>query len=757
MPKQFKQLMAERTEPNIELETLRQQIRSVVSTLPDVVWSVEVPSRHVCFVSPAVAATFGHTPDEIYAMNLVWGDLIHPDDKARVLAEWDEAAQGGIFESDYRALTPSGEIRWIHSRGHTAADASGKVVRMDGISRDITERRDQERKIAQLSRLHAVLSKINSTIVRVRDRHDLLHETCRIAVEQGGFGMVWIGMVDYDKGLVRAVAHHGFEMEAPDEYVVSLDADGVAPSNLVSRTVAEKKPFFVNDIAVNPPKNCFRELALRHGYRSGIALPLVVEDVCVGVMLMYAKEPDFFNGNELGLMNELAGDISFALEHIAKDEQLTYLTHYDPLTGLPNRALFQERIMLLLDAARKNNTRVAVLIGDIRRFRLINETFGRQVGDRLLHDVAQRIKAVWPEVESLARVSADCFAGALVDVRDPENLPYLIGKSVTAIHKELFLIDGKEVRIAPALGVAIFPDDGEDADTLFRNAEAAVKKAKAMAERFFFYRPEINARVAQTLLLEQKLRKAIEQEQFLLHYQPKIHAMNGSIAGFEALLRWQNPDSGLVPPGEFIPILENTGLILEVGPWAIRKALTDGKNWRLPDGTAPRIAVNVSPIQLQQRDFVKLVQRAVEELGGKGCGLDLEITESLIMNDIEENMKKLAAIGEMGVKIAIDDFGTGYSSLGYLAKLPVHALKIDRSFVDTMTTSSHSLTIVSTIISLAHAIGLKVIAEGVETKEQAKFLQLLKCDELQGYLYSVPIPSDAVAGFLSKPALSLVA
>ncbi|TBR06815.1 MAG: EAL domain-containing protein [Rugosibacter sp.] len=754
MPKQFKQLMAEHTEPNIELETLRQQIRSVVSTLPDVVWSVEVPSRHVCFVSPAAATTFGRTPNEIYAMGFVWGDLIHPDDKARVLAEWDEAAQGGIFESDYRALTLSGEIRWIHSRGHTATDASGKVVRMDGISRDITERRDQERKIAHLSRLHAVLSKINSTIVRVRDRHDLLHDACRIAVEQGGFGMVWIGMVDYDRGLVRAVAHHGFEMEAPDEYVVSLDAHGASPSNLIALTVAEKKPFFVNDIAVNPPKNPFRELALRHEYRSGITLPLVVKDVCVGVMLMYAKEPDFFNENELGLMNELAGDISFALEHIAKDEQLTYLTHYDPLTGLPNRALFQERITLLLDAARKSNMRVAVLVGDIRRFRLINETFGRQVGDRLLHDVAQRIKAVWPEVESLARVSADCFAGALVDVCDPENLPYLIDKSVTAIHKELFLIDGKEVRITPALGVAIFPDDGEDVDTLFRNAEAAVKKAKATAERFFFYRPEINARVAQTLLLEQKLRKAIEQEQFLLHYQPKIHAINGSIAGFEALLRWQSPDSGLVPPGEFIPILENTGLILEVGPWAIRKALTDGKNWRLPDGTALRIAVNVSPIQLQQRDFVKLVQRAVEELGGKGCGLDLEITESLIMDDIEENMKKLAAIGEMGVKIAIDDFGTGYSSLGYLAKLPVHALKIDRSFVDTMTTSSHSMTIVSTIISLAHAIGLKVIAEGVETREQAKFLQLLKCDELQGYLYSVPIPSDAVEEFLSKPALS---
>jgi EAL domain-containing protein (putative c-di-GMP-specific phosphodiesterase class I) len=300
----------------------------------------------------------------------------------------------------------------------------------------------------------------------------------------------------------------------------------------------------------------------------------------------------------------------------------------------------------------------------------------------------------------------------------------------------------------PALGVAVFPEDGNDADTLYKNAEAAQKKAKSTAERLLFYRPEINAQVAETLLLENKLRKAIEQDQFVLHYQPKIHAGKGGIAGFEALIRWQDPESGLVPPGRFIPLLENTHMILEVGPWAIRKALTDAQDWYLPDGTRPRIAVNVSPIELQQRDFVKDVEHAMGDLAARGCELDLEITENLIMNDIDENMKKLAAIGEMGVKIAIDDFGTGYSSLEYLAKLPVHALKIDRSFINTMTTNSHSMTIVSTIISLAHAIGLTVIAEGVEDEEQARFLRLLRCDELQGYLYSFPMPPKAVESFL---------
>lgn len=254
MAKQIKQLMTERSESNVELETLRQHIRSIVSTLPDVVWSVIVPSREICYVSDAVATVFGRTADEIYANTIGWGDFIHPDDRLRVLDAWDRAAQGGIFEAEYRTLTKSGETRWIHSRGHTATDSDGKVVRMDGISRDITKWREQERKIGQLSRLHAVLSKINSTIVRVRNREDLFQEACRLAVEQGGFGMVWIGLIDRAKETVRAVAGHGFDMDKLDEDFVSLNVKDTSPSGLVSQAIEEKKPVYVNDIALAPPK-----------------------------------------------------------------------------------------------------------------------------------------------------------------------------------------------------------------------------------------------------------------------------------------------------------------------------------------------------------------------------------------------------------------------------------------------------------------------------------------------------------------------
>jgi EAL domain-containing protein (putative c-di-GMP-specific phosphodiesterase class I) len=285
-------------------------------------------------------------------------------------------------------------------------------------------------------------------------------------------------------------------------------------------------------------------------------------------------------------------------------------------------------------------------------------------------------------------------------------------------------------------------------DTLFRNAEAALKRAKASGERYLFYRPDMNARVAETLLLENKLRQALDREQFVLHYQPKVDLAKGTISGLEALIRWNDPETGLVPPLKFIPLLEETGMILEAGRWAMQKAVADYREWHTQGLQPPRIAVNVSPIQLRQKDFVEVVRDVIGGAAAGPHGLDLEITESLIMEDIEGNIEKLRAVRDMGVNVAIDDFGTGYSSLRYLAKLPVNALKIDRSFIITMTGSADSMTIVSTIISLAHALNLKVIAEGVDAEEQRKLLRLLKCDEMQGYLFSRPVPKDDVLALL---------
>jgi len=402
-----------------------------------------------------------------------------------------------------------------------------------------------------------------------------------------------------------------------------------------------------------------------------------------------------------------------------------------------------------LDLAREKKTKVALLLGNVNRFRFINESLGRHAGDALLREFAARAKKVWPDPENVARISADSFGGIVADVNDETEIAHLAAQLLTDALKLPFRIGDKDLAIAMAAGIAMFPTDGSDADALFRNAEAALKRAKTSGEPYLFYRPEMNARVAETLQLENKLRRALDREEFVLHYQPKVDLATGKVCGLEALIRWNDPESGLVPPVKFIPLLEETGMILEAGRWAMRKAVADYRGWCARGLQPPRIAVNVSPVQLRQKDFVEVVREAIVGAKAEAHGLDLEITESLIMEDIDGNIEKLRAVRDMGVNIAIDDFGTGYSSLRYLAKLPVNAVKIDRSFIITMASDSDSMTIVSTIISLAHSLNLKVIAEGVDAEDQRKLLTLLRCDEMQGYLFSRPVPASDLEALLA--------
>jgi len=294
----------------------------------------------------------------------------------------------------------------------------------------------------------------------------------------------------------------------------------------------------------------------------------------------------------------------------------------------------------------------------------------------------------------------------------------------------------------------VFAADGADADTLFKNAEAALEKARESGEGYLFYAAEMNARVAHALMLESRLRKAVEARQFVLHYQPKIAFSSGAVCGLEALIRWQPPDGTLVQPGTFIPVLEETGLILEVGKWVIARALSDQIEWSARGCEVPPIAVNVSSKQLERADFVDAVVGAIQEAGSDPRALELEITESLLMRDVQTSIRKLSVLRDTGIRIAMDDFGTGYSSLSYLARLPIGSLKIDRSFVNAMISGEQDVAIISTIIALAHSLRLKVAAEGVETAQQAQLLASLMCDEAQGYLYSKPLPAPEIESLL---------
>jgi len=478
---------------------------------------------------------------------------------------------------------------------------------------------------------------------------------------------------------------------------------------------------------------------------------LLTDDRVAGTLCLLAREAGFFNEEELKLLTALADDISFALEAIARREKLDYLSYYDVLTDLPNRTLFIDRARQQMRSRGGEPLMLALVLANLERFRNINETFGRQGGDELLRAVASRLEHAFRGKDYLARIGADAFGVVIRGVRDVSAVAHIVEEQLLGSFREPFGLHGTELRVAVRAGIAMYPADGGDADTLFQNAEAALKKARESGERCLFYAAEMNARAAQALSLETRLRKAVQEQQFVLHYQPKIDLATDEISGLEALIRWADPETGLVPPMQFIPLLEETGLILEVGRWAIRRALSQRREWHSAGLVPPRIAVNVSALQLQQRDFSDMVIAAVREDGGADA-LEVEVTESLLMKDVQASIVKLAALRQQGVPIAMDDFGTGYSSLSYIARLPLNSVKIDRSFIAGMARGPQDTAIVTTIIALAHSLKLTVTAEGVETADQLRLLKLLRCNQAQGYLFSKPLPAAEIGRLLGMEA-----
>jgi PAS domain S-box-containing protein/diguanylate cyclase (GGDEF)-like protein len=623
--------------------------------------------------------------------------------------------------------------------------ASNISFALEGIAR--------QEKIERLSRIRAVSSQINAAIVRIRNRQELFDEACRIAVEAGRFPFAWLGIVNREAKQLKAVAWAGDERGFLDSMRRGrpLDAAATQDHGPARRAVLEKKAVVANDIRNDPAVPRKRE-HLERNINSVAALPLLVADEAVGVLALHAREAGFFDEEEVKMLSELASDIAFALDHIEKAEKLEYLSYYDTVTGLPNRSLFMDRAGQQMRSRGGEPLMAAVILVNLERFRNINETFGRQGGDTLLKLVAHRLEAAFHGKDYLARVGADNFGVVMRGIRDAATVVHAVESQILACFHDPFRLRETEVRAAARVGVAMFPADGAEVDTLFGNAEAALKKARVSGERFLFYAADMNARAAQVVSLETRLRKAVEAREFVLHYQPKIDLGRDAICGLEALIRWQEPGAGLVPPGAFIPLLEETGLILEVGKWAIGRALADHREWTACGCTVPRVAVNVSAIQLQRRDFADMVVGAVHEAGDTPEILELEVTESLIMKDIQESIRKLSILHGLGIHIAMDDFGTGYSSLSYIARLPISSVKIDRSFINTIAGSPQDMAIVTTIIALAHSLNLRVVAEGVETKEQSQLLKLLKCDEAQGYLFSKPLPAKEIESQLRAKA-----
>ncbi|MBI3529981.1 MAG: PAS domain S-box protein [Betaproteobacteria bacterium] len=873
--------VTERERAAAELRASDERFRQMAENIKEAFWLTDPTYMKALYVSPAHEEIWGRSKEDLSNMVAEWFAFIHPEDRPRMLEVIERSAHRSGYVEEYRIVRPDGSVRWISDKAFPVFDDEGRIVRIAGISdditerklaehrlqeseakyrqlieqatdgivitnihgnyilvnttacellgytesellgmngwqtyleeerqmygerleqvragkvlriermmrrkdgsafpaevsikmldngmiqliiRDITDRRAQELKISRLSRIHAVLSGINAVIVRIRDRGELFQEACRIIVEHGHFSLGWIAVLDHATGKLMAVAQAGLPENSGAGSAFFNGAVGLVPAGTAEVALREKHSATDNviedapglmDAEHEPDTLKVRRAAIELGAKSVIVLPLVVERETFGILTLYASERNFFDDEEIKLLNELAGDISFGLEFIAKEEKVDYLAYYDALTGLPNRSLFFDRLTHQLGSAARDGSNVALLLIDLDRFRQVNDTLGRQSGDALLAAVAERLNSTVRDRDSLARVSSNRFALAISGISDSPDVAHALESRNREWFERPFTVSGEELRISATAGIAMFPDDGENAEALFANAEAALRLAKAQSAPFLFYGPEMNARVAESLRLETRLRRAIANQELVLWYQPKIDLKTGKITGMEALMRWRDPESGLVPPGKFIPIMEQTGMILDAGNWALSQVAVECRLWTNHGLKPPRVAVNVSPIQLRQKDFVAKVKGAADETQAAGGALDLEITESVIMENVDAIIPKLQTIRGLGVETYIDDFGTGYSSLAYIARLPIHSLKIDRSFIVGMTQNEESLNIVNSVISLAHTLKLRVVAEGVETEAQSALLRHLECDEMQGFLFSPPVPPEEVPALLRRLA-----
>lgn len=610
--------------------------------------------------------------------------------------------------------------------------------------------------LQRINRSLKTLSAGNRAVVHADNEQTLLMEMCRIIVEVGGYRLAWVGHAEQDPSKsVRPVAQAGFE----EGYLATLNltwADterGRGPTGTAIRT---GQPCIIRNIQTDPAFAPWRDEARKRGYTSSLALPLRVNGKVIGALCIYAEEPDAFDQEEVELLSEMANDLAYgitALGTYAEREQahetIRRMAYHDSLTGLPNHAYYEERLQQALYEASARGQSLAVLLLDLDRFREINDALGFHQGDLLLKDVGERIRGALKEDQLVVRMRGDEF-GILLAASDADHAAEAAQRILDALDVPFSMSD-LALDVSAAIGIALFPQHGAEPAYLIRHADMAMRQAKKSGQGYALYTAEQDVDSLKRLALAGELRRAIEEHELVLHYQPKIDMRTGQVCGAEALVRWIHPQHGMIPPDEFIPLAEHTGLIKPLTNWVVEAALRQSSDWRKA-GLALPVAVNLSARNLRDVELQNKMEQLLAAWGAEADWLELEITESAVMEDPEGALDILVRLSSMGFTLFIDDFGTGYSSLSYLRKLPVNAVKIDKSFVIDMPKSTDSATIVRATIVLAHDLGLEVVAEGVENQVTWNRLSVLGCDVAQGYHISKPLPAVQFKDWLDERA-----
>lgn len=655
----------------------------------DAIWTME-------YVSEGCHKLTGYRPDELVFNNRVsYDQMTLPEDREHVSRTIRAAlAANEAFDVEYRIRRADGKVRWVLERGVGLVDPHGHLAWIEGFIQDISER------MAANEALH-------EAVRRYRSIFEHATEGIFQTTPEGRY-------LNANPALAHIYGH-----ASPDELVAHLHD--------IQRqlyVLPERRAEFVRLMqAHGVVRNFESQVYRRDGHIIWISENArAVRDADGSVQ--------FFEGTVV--------DITERKQHEAV---LEHQASHDSLTGLPNRSLLRDRIEQAIVKAQRDHHLVAVVFVDLDHFKLINDSLGHHVGDRLLLEVADRLMACVRGHDSVARQGGDEFVLVLTELHEDNEILAIVSRLLEIISQP-WMDEGQEYGLSCSVGISCYPQDGGDPDALLRCADAAMYKAKASGRStYHFYTPELNQAISERLELENSLRHALEREEFRVYYQPRIDVASGRIIGAEALIRWDCPGKGIIPPDSFISIAEETGLIIPIGQWILEEACRQNSAWQRAGLPPINVSVNLSPIQFRHTGLVQAVASALAQAGLDPAFLELELTESFVMHDAERINVAMKSLKTLGVDIAVDDFGTGYSSLSYLKRFPVDRLKVDKSFVRDIDSDPDDAAIVRAIITLGHALGLKVVAEGVETLAHLEFLRRHGCDELQGYYFSRPIPA----------------
>ncbi|MEJ2344968.1 MAG: EAL domain-containing protein [Gammaproteobacteria bacterium] len=833
----------------------------------------------------AAERIFGYSAAEMLGRH---AEQIIPEEfRSHVEQVWQQLIQNaGGFHSFNENIAKDGKRLICEWYNTPLLDETGTVIGVASLVQDVTDRHRAEQALRRQYSLYKALSETNQTIIRLRQADELFDRICRIAVEHGGFRLAWIGQVDPGTGWVNPVAQSGRGTDYLAKIRVSVDPQRAEGQGPTGHAIRAGRPFIVDDFLARLNTGPWHAAAEAAGLRASAAFPIRRNGAPVAALNVYADQIGYFTPDLVGLLEEMANDISFALDNFERERQrqlaqaerdrlaaileatpdfvgiadprgnvlyrnagayrllgiepdndgaahslyerwpgdaanwireeifptaaakgiwrgenvivnsqgeeipvsqivlahrdpsgelthfstiardirdikhaearIEHLAFYDGLTGLPNRRLLRDRLQQDFNRLSRQRAVGAVLYLDLDRFKTTNDSLGPSGGDALLQQVAERLLTGLRVEDTLARTGSDEFVIVVTDTganrAEAAGNAQAIAETMRQALAPPFNVLGNEIHVSTSIGVAFFPDSNTDIDAVLRHADTAMNRAKmAGGDTIRFFAPDMQVAAEQRMQLEKDLRRALERDELVLYFQPQADMGSGAIIGAEVLLRWIHRDRGLVSPADFIPIAEETGVILPIGAWVLRQALDQITHW-VDSGLCARtgsLAVNVSPRQFRQMDFVQQVATLVEERNiPSGC-LKLEITEGVVIDDIADTVEKMRALKEIGVGVAIDDFGTGYSSLAYLKRLPLDVLKIDKSFVEDIPYDPNDAAIVETIVAMARLLDLQVIAEGVENEAQLRFLQDKGCNAYQGYYCSPPLPVEEFGHFLA--------